>query len=367
VINERQLSGGLVFNFDETGVRWAEQLKYQFVPTDAQRAESPEGDSSGRFTAMIGASDTGEFFPMFAIVRVKCKTVTNLSTSRILKSLHKPGLLADPKDGWEYRIWEGSVKKVTKAGAESVINYKRPYLFNVNTLDMITVQHKAWMDTPACIMWAELQLKEWRQRFSPCQAPLAIVDNCGCHHVREVKEAFVEAGWELMFLPPNMTGELQVMDLVVNGPVKQHMRKRRIESSLKYFESYKMSAFKALARNEDPPKFCAPVPKMRDGIAALMEIHGNLFVSDKLKKSVIKSFEDTGIKTVEDALLGPVFKQYLLSTRHGTHSTKVPKNLDDEISLGACLLPIDTRNECDSDDDTYERDLDGDSDENNSG
>ena len=30
---------GLVFNFDETGVRWAEALKYQFVPEGASTAE----------------------------------------------------------------------------------------------------------------------------------------------------------------------------------------------------------------------------------------------------------------------------------------------------------------------------------------
>lgn len=153
-----------------------------------------------------------------------------------------------------------------KTGREDTVWYKRPYLFNDATLSMVTVQHKAWMDSPACVMWAELQLRPWRERYSPCQAPLAVVDNCGCHHVREVQAAFAESGWIMMYLPPNMTGELQPMDLVVNGPLKQHLRRRRVESSLQCFSQYRLDALRAVAKGETVPKFKAPVPKMRDGL-----------------------------------------------------------------------------------------------------
>ncbi len=111
-----------------------------------------------------------------------------------------------------------------------------------------------------------------------------------------------------------------------------------------------------MANQDNVPKFNAPVPKMRDGIKALMHIHATLFVSKSLMNSVVKCFQATGVAPIKDKLLGiPVFKQYQLSTRHGTHETMVPKSLseDNDLCLGGSLLPIDLRNECDSDDETY--------------
>ena len=58
--------------------------------------------------------------------------------------------------------------------------------------------------------------------------------------------AFVAAGWEVEFYPENMTDEIQVMDLVANGPFKQFMRRRRILAALAYFGQYKREAMRAL-------------------------------------------------------------------------------------------------------------------------
>ena len=93
------------------------------------------------------------------------------------------------------------------------------------------------------------------------KTPVAVVDNCGCHHVQEIEEAFVAAGWKLLFLPPNMTSELQPMDLVVNGPLKQFLRRMRITASLTYFTVFKLAVWKAKAEHQQLPMFKAPVPK----------------------------------------------------------------------------------------------------------
>ena len=355
VITERKLDGGLVFNFDETGVRWAEQLKYQYVPTDAQRAENPEGDTSGRFKAMIGASDIGDFAPMFAIVQVNCKTNTDLSTSRTLQSLLKAGLLCDPENGWRLGVWEGVITKLKKDASRllgvsaTTTHYKRPYLINDNTLAVITVQHKAWMDSPACMMWAELQLGPWRQRHSLCQAPLAVLDNCGCHHVSEVQSAFEAAGWILEFLPPNMTGELQPMDLVVNGPLKQRMRQMRIASSLEYFQSYRLAVYQAMAKEEPVPKFKAPVPKMRDGLRALCEMYTTLFASEQMVTSLVKCFQSVGLAVTNAGGCASHFTKYQLGTRHGSKPTAAPPADNADLTLGGMLLPICSRCGCDED------------------
>lgn len=54
---------------------------------------------------------------------------------------------------------------------------------------------------------------------------LMVVDNVSFHHVQEVVAAFTNVGWILKFLPPNMTDELQPMDLVVNSVLKSEMRR----------------------------------------------------------------------------------------------------------------------------------------------
>jgi hypothetical protein len=79
---------------------------------------------------------------------------------------------------------------------------------------------------------------------------LAVLDNCGCHHVKAVAAAFIAAGWVVLFYPANMTDELQVMDLVANGPLKQFMRHQRILSVLAYFHLYKRDVMNTLVGNQ---------------------------------------------------------------------------------------------------------------------
>ena len=54
-------------------------------------------------------------------------------------------------------------------------------------------------------------------------------DNCGSHKTSSVIEVISEFGAVVCFLPKNMTGELQVLDLVVNSPLKSHIRTIRAE------------------------------------------------------------------------------------------------------------------------------------------
>ena len=279
-----------------------------------------------------------------------------------LSSDLRPGQLCDPAKGWRLGMWEGDITKTKKDASRllgvstTTVHYKRPYLIDDETLAVIIIQHKAWMDSPACMMWAELQLGPWREQHSPCQAPIAVVYNCGCHHDSEVLSAFEAAGWILAFWPPNMTGELQPMDLAVNGPLKQHMRKMRIASSLEYFQSYRLAVYQAIAKAEPIPKFKAPVPKMRDGMSALCDLYTGLFTSKEMATSLMKCFKSVGLAMTTGGGCEPHFKRYQLGTRHGAQPTARPSAVDTELTLGGTLLPMCSRCGCDEDEEPDELD-----------
>ena len=72
-INRYSLTASEVHNEDETGIHWAEEIKYQYCPKSAERGQSPPGDETGRFTGILGASGEGRMLPLMMIAKVKCK------------------------------------------------------------------------------------------------------------------------------------------------------------------------------------------------------------------------------------------------------------------------------------------------------
>ena len=88
-------------------------------------------------------------------------------------------------------------------------------------------------------MWCDLQ-------FGPCAQEKGgslmvwVWDNCRphkAHKVDSVRAVFDEWGVHVRELPPKMTDVLQVMDLVVNGPLKAAIRRHRTRMLLSYFTS----------------------------------------------------------------------------------------------------------------------------------
>jgi hypothetical protein len=97
---------------------------------------------------------------LYFIVKCCCKSPYDLSNSTILKKFLGDDRLCKPAEGWIYGEWATNlvIKGETK-------RFARPYLINSNTLDLITVQSKAWNDTAGCLMWIQLQLKAFKVFF----------------------------------------------------------------------------------------------------------------------------------------------------------------------------------------------------------
>lgn len=157
---------------------------------------------------LFGAGD-GEMGPPYGII--KCSvTGVDLTSAKVLSSLHKEsGFTAE--EGWSLKVWERELslqKKGAKKGTLETKTHRRPYLIHEESLEIITCQVKAWMDTPGICMWHEVQVIPWAARRTG--RVLVVWDNCGPHKTEAVKAAFMRArGHKQVELPPKMTDILQ--------------------------------------------------------------------------------------------------------------------------------------------------------------
>ena len=99
-------------------------------------------------------------------------------------------------------------------------------------------------------------------------------------------------------LPPHMTYILQVLDLVVNGPLKAHMRQLRAKRIVDYFKRYKEQYYAQVALPLDrrvKPKWTPPKPTIDEYILDLCALFHGEFTSERFRAGVARSFQKTGL------------------------------------------------------------------------
>jgi hypothetical protein len=144
------------------------------------------------------------------------------------------------------------------------------------------------------VMWFELVMKPIKEEKTKL---MIWCDNCGSHKTSSGKDVIVETGIDVAFLPPNTTGELQVLDLVVNGPIKAHVKNKR---ATRVYESFQLFKKETLADMELPreqrknPDFSPPKPTMLEGIKDLILLFQGQFKEEKFQKCINRSFIKTG-------------------------------------------------------------------------
>ena len=82
------------------------------------------------------------------------------------------------------------------------------------------------------VLWFEVIIKPSKDNLGKI---LICCYNCGSNKTSSVTDVINEIGAVVCFLSKNMTGELQVLDLVVNGPLKAHIRTIRANRLYKSF------------------------------------------------------------------------------------------------------------------------------------
>jgi hypothetical protein len=230
--------------------------------------------------------------PTFNIIKCTVDRA-DLRSTTVIQSLHKQaGYTA--ADGWTLKIWERELALKIK-GVEKTMRYSRPYLVHVDGT-VITTQHKAWMDSVGMCMWVDLVMGPWAKASG--RKKILVWDSCGPHKVAAVKAVFDEWGIAIEALPVNMTDVLQVMDLVVNGPLKAHMRRFRCAALFSYFQSWKVKWLQELlkpAGTRIMPAFTPPKPVLIDGLNMLRAVSAEVFAKDEFKQGLVRAFVKVGL------------------------------------------------------------------------
>ena len=305
------------FNFDETAFTWAIGPTHIFCPGDQKRATNIGiSNEKMRITAVIAVSAAGDFAPLMLILKhsVSSETRPDQSRMKVIRDLHKkPGFTVN--DGWKLFSWE---KEMTITGVTAL--HKVVYIKHEDTGHVITSQHKAWNDTVRMVLWFEVIMKPIKDALGKM---LLWNDNCGSHKTRTVRDVISEIGIDVAYLPRNMTSELQVLDLVVNGPLKAHIRTNRANRLYKSFQVFKQE------RDEDNKlplpdrknaEFDPPKPTQVEGITDLFRLFDEQFKEQKFKNCINRTFIKTGTIPipVADISLPPQFHVYAKDEICGT-------------------------------------------------
>lgn len=252
------------YNVDETAFTWAIGPSYMYCPGNQQRASNIGiANSKLRITAVIAVNAIGEFAPLMTIVKhsVSSEKRPDQTVMTVIKELFKKaGFTAN--DGWELKIWQ---KVLTVNGSKDM--HKIIYIIHKETGHVITSQVKAWNDSFRMILWFEIIMHPIKIKLGKM---LLWCDNCDSHKTVIVRDTIKEVDIDVAFLPPNMTPELQALDLVVNGPLKAHIRTKRENRLYDAFQVYKVvrtennKIEKSIRQNLD---FDPPKPTMTEGVS----------------------------------------------------------------------------------------------------
>jgi len=316
-IDDGKYEANQILSGDETAMLFGQAPRYQYIPTTAGRACTPECDEKARFTTFLSGTAEG-MLPSLSILKCASKSAYDLSKTTTVQNLQKKRGFTE-QDGWSFGWWERTLDVPSKKGGQPIsTKCRRPYLIHNSEGHVITIQNNAWMDTVGMVMLCDLVLEP----ISKQRGGLLLVwDNCGPHKVRCVQEAFAAAKIAVEELPPRMTGELQVMDLVVNGPLKAAIRRSRTRSLFNFFQLWKIRRLTALAEGTEPPAFQPPKPKVEDGLAVLFECLRVNLTTPQFVASLDKVFVRVGLKKSAAAA------DYVKYTSHSVMGTVSPMDV----------------------------------------
>jgi len=287
-----------ILNLDETAFNWGIGPTYIYTAKDADRGEQQITDEKARITAVLAIAGTGIFLPnMFIFKHSKssqeCPDQTRMN---VIKNLHKHNGFTEA-DGWTQHIWS---RIISSSGEDNdIVMHSVVYLRHTSG-NIITSQYKAWNDTVRMAMYIDLILGPYA-KTQRNEKIFLWQDNARLHKVKCLDEIYAENGVAVGYLPPNTTYMLQVLDLVVNGPLKACIRRNRVNLIYDYFQEflalYEAEKLKPEAERVTP-KWNPPKPTLIGAVKFILDLmrsgSGDGFCNPTFQEGIRKSFLSVG-------------------------------------------------------------------------
>ena len=324
-----------IYNMDETAYTWCVGPTHLFCPANQQRAANLGiANTKLRITAVITVAANGKFAPLMIIIKhsANSKDRPDQSTMKVIRDLYKKpqfGL----ENGWKLNLWEKSLQI-----ADKLEDHKCWFMIHETSGHVITSQHKAWNDQVRMIMWLELIMLPLKNALNKL---LVWFDNCGSHKTNIVQNYINDIGIDVAYLPPNMTAILQVLDLVVNGPLKSHVRQLRAKRIVKSFKEFLILYRTDLEKevvDREYPTFTPPKPEMIQAVIDLFHLFENGFREEKFQNGIRSSFIKTGtVPAMSSSSDDFNFTQYNSTSISGSMKSVIPLGTKMITNISAAL------------------------------
>jgi hypothetical protein len=160
---------------------------------------------------------------------------------------------------------------------------------------VIVSQCNGWNDTVRMAMYIELVLGGAVAKRVAGGPLLLWMDNFSAHRNEDIDALLTTCNVYPAMYPENMTAYLQVLDLVVNGPIKRHIRASRSRELLDKFHVLKVEYNRSVALGA-PMKINWQVPRTsaKTCILNLLTLFAKDFKDPAFKLSIANSFMSTG-------------------------------------------------------------------------
>ena len=112
-------------------------------------------------------------------------------------------------------------------------------------------QDRAWMDEAVMLQWVKEVLEPWSKHVPAGIVPYLLLDSYKCHLMSSVVRAIQDLGIEVDHIPGGCTGLVQPLDVGVNKPLKNRIRRKWEEYMLE--EGLAMNVSKTLTRQRMAP------------------------------------------------------------------------------------------------------------------
>jgi DDE superfamily endonuclease len=182
-----------VCNFDETNVGFSWESRSTINKKGATTVSVAKPSTTQRCTAMIGVSGSGYKFPPFVIF--KGESGPRATVNRLLRSIN-------------------SIQETTTDGEH--LGYPLSIRY--------AVQSNAWMDATRMHKWIDDVYVPWATEIAGPN--LVILDIFSVHAMTEIVNRIADYEGHVELLPPHSTSVLQVMDVGINKPFKNHLKEQ---------------------------------------------------------------------------------------------------------------------------------------------